>query len=232
MLVVLLLIPAVLIGCGGPKIKADESAKILFNFFVKGDKSDISKIALNQSTISKLKKSEKSRFNGQLLNYSFSKGNIMVDVDECNRIYVAYKNSLKHITLTSKVVSSDSKTSTVSVKTNYIDLPAIEENAQKDAAAKVKSMGLTNNTNHTDLSASEQNDALAKIKSMGIENTLKEKQELEKAYIDELEKDLNAAKPGTATKEKTFKFVLKDNNWLPEDSSDYVEQIEDMVSNQ
>lgn len=32
MLVVLLLIPSVLIGCGGPKVKADESAKILFNF--------------------------------------------------------------------------------------------------------------------------------------------------------------------------------------------------------
>lgn len=50
--------------------------------------------------------------------------------------------------------------------------------------------------------------------------------------LNELEKDLNAAKPGTATKEKSFKFVLKDNNWLPEDSFEYGKEIGNMVSNQ
>lgn len=137
--------------------------------------------------------------------------------------------------MTSKVVSEDSKTSTVSIKTSYIDLPNIEQKAQKDATDKVKAMGLTNKTSDIDLSGSEQKsqkDELAKIKSMGVANILKAKEEFQKAYIDELEKDLNAAKPGTATKEKTFKFVLKDNNWLPEDSFDYGKQIGSMVFNQ
>lgn len=204
-LVALLLIPAVLIGCGGPKIKADESAKILFNFFVKSDKSGVSKITSDQSTIDKAEKSEKDEFNKQFKD-GLLKQNLIVNDDQCNRVYTAYKNTLKNITVTSKVASEDSKSSTVSVKTNYIDLPAIAQKAQNDALAKVKAMQLT--------------------------DILKVRQEFAKAYIDELEKDLNAAKPGTATKEKTFKFVLKDNNWLPEDSFDYGKQIGSMVSNQ
>lgn len=204
-LVVLLLIPAVLIGCGGPKVKADESAKILFNFFVKSDKSGVSKITSDQSTIDKAEKSEKDEFNKQFKD-GLLKQNLIINDDQCNRVYTAYKNALKNITVTSKVASEDSKTSTVSIKTNYIDLPAI---AQKS-----------------------QNDALAKVKAMQLTDVLKLRSEFAKAYIDELEKDLNAAKPGTVTKEKTFKFVLKDNNWLPEDSFDYGKQIGSMVSNQ
>lgn len=205
MLIVLLLIPAVLIGCGGPKIKADESAKILFDFFVKSDKSGVSKITSDQSTIDKAEKSEKDAFNKQFKD-QFLKQSIIITNDQCNRVYTAYKNSLKNITVTSKIVSESSKTSTVSIKTNYIDLPAVAEKAQNDALAKVKAMQLT--------------------------DTIKVRQEFAKAYIDELEKDLNAAKPGTATKEKSFKFVLNDNNWLPEDSFNYGKQIGSMVSNQ
>lgn len=205
MLVVLLLIPAVLIGCGGPKIKADESAKILFNFFVKSDKSGVSKITSDQSTIDKAEKSQKDEFNKQFKD-GLLKQSLIINDDQCNRVYTAYKNALKNITVTSKVASEDSKTSTVSIKTNYIDLPAIAQKAQNDALAKVKAMKLT--------------------------DVLKVRQEFARAYIDELEKGLNAAKPGTATKEKTFKFTLKDNNWLPEDSFDYGKQIGSMVSNQ
>lgn len=204
-LVALLLIPAVLIGCGGPKVKADESAKILFNFFVKSDKGGLSKITSDQSTIDKAEKSEKDQFNKQFKD-GLLKQNLIINDDQCNRVYTAYKNALKNITVTSKVASEDSKTSTVSIKTNYIDLPAIAQKAQNDALAKVKAMQLT--------------------------DVLKLRSEFAKAYIDELEKDLNAAKPGTVTKEKTFKFVLKDNNWLPEDSFDYGKQIGSMVSNQ
>jgi len=204
-LVVLLLIPAVLIGCGGPKIKSDESAKILFNFFIKSDKSGVSKITSDQSTIDKAEKAEKDEFNKEFKD-GLLKQNFIINDDQCNRVYTAYKNALKNITMTSKVSSEASKESTVSIKTNYIDLPAVAQKAQNDALAKVKAMQLT--------------------------DTIKIREEFAKAYIDELEKDLNAAKPGTATKEKTFKFVLKDNNWLPEDSFDYGKQIGTMVSNQ
>jgi len=204
-LVVLLLIPAVLIGCGGPKIKSDESAKILFNFFIKSDKSGVSKITSDKSTIDKAEKAEKDEFNKEFKD-GLLKQNFIINDDQCNRVYTAYKNALKNITMTSKVSSEASKESTVSIKTNYIDLPAVAQKAQNDALAKVKAMQLT--------------------------DTIKIREEFAKAYIDELEKDLNAAKPGTATKEKTFKFVLKDNNWLPEDSFDYGKQIGTMVSNQ
>lgn len=205
MLVILLLIPAVLIGCGGPKITADESAKILFNFFVKSDKSDVAKITSNQKDIDKAAKSEKDEFN-KLFKDSFVKENLIINDDECNRIYTAYKNALKKVTVTSKKVSEESKTATVSIKTTYIDLPSIAQKAQEDTLTKVKAMQLT--------------------------DVIKVREQFVKTYINELEQELNAAKPGTATKEKTFKFVLKDNNWLPEDSFDYGKQIGTMVSGQ
>ena len=205
MLVILLLIPAVLIGCGGPKIKADESAKILFNFFIKSDKSGVSKITSDQSTIDKAEKAQKDEFSRQFKD-GLVKQNLIINDDQCNRIYTAYKGALKNVTVTSKIASEDSKTSTVSIKTNYIDLPGIVQKAQNDTVAKVRAMQLT--------------------------DTIKIRQEFVKAYVDELEKGLNAAKPGTGTKEKTFKFVLKDNNWLPEDSFDYGKQIGSMVCNQ
>lgn len=205
MLVVLLLIPAVLIGCGGPKVKSDESAKILFNFFIKSDKSGVSKITSDQSAINKAEKAEKDEFNKEFKD-GLLKQNLIINDDQCNRVYTAYKNALKNVTVTSKIASETSKESTVSIKTNYIDLPAIAQKAQNDALAKVKAMQLT--------------------------DVIKVREEFAKAYVDELEKDLNAAKPGAETKEKTFKFVLKDNNWLPEDSFDYGKQIGTMVSNQ
>lgn len=201
----MLLIPAVLIGCGSPKIKSDESAKILFNFFIKGDKSGISKITSDQSTIDKAEKSEKDEFNKEFKD-GMLKQDLTVNDDECNRVYTAYKNALKNVTMTSKIVSEDSKEATVSVKTNYIDLPTIAQKAQNDALAKVKAMQLT--------------------------DVIKLREEFAKDYIDELAKDLNVAKPGTETREKSFKFVLKDNNWLPEDSFDYGKQIGTMVSGQ
>lgn len=204
MIVILLLIPAMLIGCGGPKVKADESAKILFNFFIKGDKSDVSKIISDQSDINKAAKAEKDEFT-KIFKDGFVKQNLIINDSQCDRIYAAYQNALKKVTVTTKS-SDESKTATVSIKTTYIELPSIAQKAQSDALAKVQAMQLT--------------------------DVIKVRQEFAKAYIDELEKDLNAAKPTTATKEKSFKFVLKGNNWLPEDSFEYGKDVGTMVSGQ
>lgn len=205
MIVILLLIPAMLIGCGGPKTTADQSAKILFNFFIKGDKSDISKIISDQSQINKAAQAEKDEFN-KLFKDGFVKQNLIINDSECDRIYTAYKNALKKVTVTATKVSEESKTATVSIKTTYIELPAIAQKAQSDALAKVRAMQLT--------------------------DPVKAREQFVQQYIKELEQDLNNAKPTTATKEKSFKFVLKENNWLPDDSFNYGKDVGNMVSGQ
>ncbi|MCS4516388.1 hypothetical protein JTS93_09750 [Clostridium botulinum] len=59
---VLLFIPMMVIGCSSkPKVSADETAKILFDFYIKGDQESLSKIKISKDQIEEISKMQKDK---------------------------------------------------------------------------------------------------------------------------------------------------------------------------
>ncbi|MCS4525044.1 hypothetical protein JTT07_17660 [Clostridium botulinum] len=50
------------IGCSSkPKVSADETAKILFDFYIKGDQESLSKIKISKDQIEEISKMQKDK---------------------------------------------------------------------------------------------------------------------------------------------------------------------------
>lgn len=59
---ILLFIPIMVIGCSSkPKVSADETAKILFDFYIKGDQESLSKIKISKDQIEEISKMQKDK---------------------------------------------------------------------------------------------------------------------------------------------------------------------------
>lgn len=192
------------------KMDPDKSATMLFNFYIKGDRTGAAKEfaeLTGKQYSDKIEKMKQDAFKSSFRS-TFTQQGMTVSDDDCNKIYAAYQNSVKNITATSSKLSqsgnASGSTSIVSVKANYIDFAGVSKTAGSEAVSDVKAMGLTDES--------------------------QAKNEFVKAFINHLQKDLSAAKPGTETKERTFTFVLKGFLWMPVDSRDFGNQIESMIS--
>jgi len=190
------------------KLDPDKSATMLFDFYIKGDRTGTAKEfaeLTGKNYTDKIEKIKQEIFKKSFIS-TFTDQGMTVSDDDCNKVYSAYQNAIKNITATSSKLSQSGNTSMVSVKANYIDISGISKTAGSEAVSDVKAMGLT-----------DENQA---------------KSEFVKAFINHLEKDLNAAKPGPETKERTFEFVLKGFMWMPADSNGFGNEIESMISGQ
>lgn len=188
------------------KMPPDKSAKMLFDFYIKGDRTGEAKTyaeLTGKSYGDKIESMEQEEFKKSFKN-SFSEQGVAISDDDCNKVYLAYQNAIKNITVTSSKLSQSGNTAMVSVKTNYFNLSNISKTAGSEAVSDIMAKGLTN-----------ENEA---------------KSEVVKAFVSHFEKDLNVAKPGTEMKERNFKFVLKGFMWMPADSRDFGNQIETMIS--
>ncbi|MFL0252070.1 DUF5105 domain-containing protein [Clostridium neuense] len=194
------------------KIDPDKSATMLFNFYIKGDRTGSAKEfaeLTGKDYSDKIEKMRQEAFKNSFRS-TFTEQGMTISDDDCNKIYSAYQNAIKSITATSTKLSQSGNapgnTAVVSVKANYIDIAGVSKTAGSEAVSDIKAMGLT-----------DEGQA---------------KSEFVKSFVNHLQKDLNAAKPGTETKEKTFTFVLKGFMWMPVDSRDFGNQIESMISGQ
>lgn len=187
------------------KMEPDKSAKMLFDFYIKGDRTGEAKEfaeLTGKSYGDKIESMEQEEFKKSLKN-SFTEEGITISDDECNKVYSAYKNAIKNITVTASKLSQSGNTAIVSIKTNYLDLSNISKTAGSEAVSDIKAKGLT-----------DANEA---------------KTEVVKAFVSHFENDLNSAKPGTEMKEKSFQFILKGFMWMPADSRSFGNQIESMI---
>lgn len=188
---------------GQAKLTADESAKILFDFEVKSDKSNIIKFGWSDYSYSdKTKQMEKEAFNLGLKS-SISSSGLQVSDQQIDSIYDALQNALKKLNETTSIVSKDDNSAQVKIKTTYIDLKGIISKAQQQAIDDVKSSGATS------------------------EADLKNK--LLDAYIKEIDNDLNNAAPSSDTREDTYKFIKKENHWVPENSNEFSKGLSNLA---
>ncbi|WPC40572.1 DUF5105 domain-containing protein [Clostridium sp. JS66] len=199
----LLMIPLMLMGCK-PKVGPDETAKTLVEFAIKGDQSGVSKIGVSQSEINDAVKAEKDDFLKEIKS-SFTTQGLNVTDAQVNAIYNAVMDDFKKVTVTTQVASQNDKTAEIKLKSTYFDLEAISVKAA--------------------------NNVIAQFKDSQIADEKERKTKVTDAFVKNLITELKNAKPSEA-KEKTFKFVVKDKVWLPENESQFFSDVAKLVSGQ
>ncbi|MCR3759699.1 DUF5105 domain-containing protein [Clostridium felsineum] len=197
----LLMVPAMLIGCK-PKIAADESAKILCDFMVKGDRSKVSQIITDKKELDKYDKTQKDKFVKELKDSS-STDDLTITDAQCDEVYDSVKDALKKVNVTTKKVSETKDSATVNVTTTYIDMETVVKQAVTESIQEVMAEGLTDET--------------------------QAKNEAVKAYIKNVSKDLKAAKPSSKTVSNDFKFKVENNVWVPEDETSFETKLGQMI---
>lgn len=140
---VLLFIPIMVIGCSSkPKVSADETAKILFDFYIKGDQESLSKIKISKEQIEEVSKMQKDKTISTLKTNLRSTG-LKVNDEQVNKIYTARVSALKKLSAKTEVVSQDDESAHVKLKATYIDEVGLDKKAATDAVEEVKKMNLT-----------------------------------------------------------------------------------------
>ncbi|MCR1974843.1 DUF5105 domain-containing protein [Clostridium sporogenes] len=201
---ILLFIPVMVIGCSSkPKVGADETAKILFDFYIKGDKESLSKIKISKDQIEEVSKMQKDK-TISTIKTNFTAEGLKISDEQVNQIYTARVSALKKLSSKTEVVSQDDKSAQVKLKATYIDEVALDKKAGMDAVEEVKKMNLT-----------DRQEAINK--ATGI-------------YIQNLIKSYENVKPSSDMKEKTFKLTIKEKTWMPEDMKNFGESIVKLTS--
>lgn len=184
----LLMISTMLMGCK-PKVGPDESAKNVFNFLLKGDQAGVAKMGMSQKEIDDAAKEEKKSFD-EGLKAVFSSAGLTVKDDKIEEITKAMMESLKKVTIDAQVVSESKDSAEVKIKTTYVDFVAVSKKVVDISLAEIKTQKET------------------------------DQKKLESKFTDLLVKNFIAefknAKASTDTKEQTFKFIIKDRIWQPE----------------
>lgn len=199
----LLMIPLMLMGCK-PKVAPEETAKTLFEFAIKGDQSGLAKIGVSQSEVDKATQKEKEGF-VKGMKTSFTSAGLEITDAQVQEIYKGVIEAFKKVTVTTETVSQTDKTADVKLKSTYYDLEALSMKAANTSVEQFKNAGITD------------------------EKELKTK--LTDSFIKNLILELKNAK-AVQTKEKTFKFVVKEKIWLPENEDQYFSDIAGLVSGQ
>ncbi|EJE7234828.1 MULTISPECIES: DUF5105 domain-containing protein [Clostridium] len=201
---ILLFIPVMVIGCSSkPKVGADETTKILFDFYIKGDKESLSKIKISKEQTEEISKMQKDK-TISTIKTNFTAEGLKISDEQVNQIYAARVSALKKLSSKTEVVSQDDKSAQVKLKSTYIDEVALDKKAGMDAVEEVKKMNLT-----------DRQEAINKAKDI---------------YIKNLIKSYENVKPSSDMKEKTFKLTIKEKTWMPEDMKNFGESIVKLTS--
>ncbi|MCY6369703.1 DUF5105 domain-containing protein [Clostridium ganghwense] len=199
-----LFIPIMLIGCSSkPKVSPDETAKILFNFYIKGDQSGLEKIKMPKDVIDETAKLQKETYTTAIKN-NFKVAGLTIKDEQVEQIYEARMEGLKKLTVTTETVSESDTEAQVKIKSTYFDTVALDKKAAQDAVEQVKKLKLTN-----------QQEAKTKVTD---------------AYIKNLVEAFKNVKPSADTKEKTFKFTIQEKVWLPQNMIQFGSGIGGQVS--
>lgn len=201
---ILLFIPVMVIGCSSkPKVGADETTKILFDFYIKGDKESLSKIKISKEQTEEISKMQKDK-TISTIKTNFTAEGLKISDEQVNQIYAARVSALKKLSSKTEVVSQDDKSAQVKVKATHINEVALDEKAATDAVEQVKKMNIT-----------DRQEAINKAKDI---------------YIKNLIKSYENVKPSSDMKEKTFKLTIKEKTWMPEDMKNFGESIVKLTS--
>ncbi|MBU3107936.1 DUF5105 domain-containing protein [Clostridium gasigenes] len=203
-LMIIFMFPTLLVGCK-TKVTPAESAKIWFDFGVKGDKSGLSTIGATEAQVSALKDLQESTYKKELKS-GFEISGLKIEDAQVDQIFKAYMEALNKVSVTTEVVSEKGESSEVKISSTYINLVALSEKAGTDAVNEFKNSTITN-----------QEELTNKISEVFINNLIKE---------------FKNAVPSDSPKELTSTFVIKEKIWVPENEVEFGESAAKLATGQ
>ncbi|MDP4146766.1 MAG: DUF5105 domain-containing protein [Bacillota bacterium] len=208
LLMSLVLITVIFAGCKSkPKMEPDLAALGYYNFIVKGDKSDLPKIKGIDSKAEEAIKADKETFSNEIKS-AFKAAGLPVNDSQVEDVYKAAMESLKQVSSSLVIVSHDENSADIKIKTTYIDMKALCEKASENAVKEIKS------------------EATVAKDEQQLKNKASE------IFINDIIREFKNANPSDTTKEKTFKFIIEDNYWVPKDEKQFGLDISNMVIGQ
>lgn len=204
LLVTLLSLGLMFSGCS-KKVTAQESAQVLWDINVKYDTSNVSKLNAKEEEVQASLEKNKNQEKINLKN-TYKAAGITVTDEQIDQIYTAVVEAVGKTTVKVEELSNDGQAAEIKYITTYIDEAALDKKASDEAFSNVQALNINS-----------QKEAMEKLSEV---------------YIDNLLNELKNVTISGETKEKVYKFVKKDNIWLPEDQEKFAEDITKLVTNQ
>lgn len=123
-----------LISCGEPKVKPEESAKIYLDVIFKADKTNMDKIGMKEEDYNTVRKNEEDAFTSKLGTSAASNSLTDESKDELMKNVLTGLTKLEYEVTP---VSTDKETAKVNIKINCFELDKIIKNGQQKIIQKV-----------------------------------------------------------------------------------------------
>ena len=129
MALVLMLSLTVMIGCGGPKLTPDQSAKIVLDILLKGDNSQIAEIGMSQDEFDQVRKAMDDQMEALITQL----GRASISEDNKKVLQESFFESIKKVEYTTKLVSEEKNTATVELSIKPVDMTALATQLMDEA---------------------------------------------------------------------------------------------------
>lgn len=191
-------------ACGGPEMDAKETCEVLYNLYIKQDTTNTDKLSISASEAQEVVDIMNTTAKETFISNATSGNDLVITDEQAAAVCEAIYNAQKKLTPTFEMVSSDKKTATVKITTNYIDQTTIDTDAAMAAVEEVNAMNLTSET--------EWNTKV-------IER-----------YVALLVEGLNNAEPSSETREMTVEMEITDGIWMPSNMQTFATQLSSSIS--
>ncbi len=122
MALVLMLSLTVMIGCGGPKLTPDQSAKIVLDILLKGDNSQIAEIGMTQEEFEECRQKMEQSMEEAMT----QTGGSMISDESKKLLLDGILEGLTKMEYTTKLVSEEKDTATVEISIKSFDMAEIQ----------------------------------------------------------------------------------------------------------
>lgn len=138
-LVGMLFIISLLAGCGGPKVSPEETMQILADACVKLDFKQADKVGLKKDMQEKIEKTVMLKGRNMLKNKARA-AQVKITDEQAQKVLEAAVAAQRRSTITTKLISKDSKSAVVEVSATAIDGQKLAQSLMQDMQAKVQGM--------------------------------------------------------------------------------------------
>lgn len=202
----MLLVLTLAVGCTSkPKANAAESAKILYDLYVKGDIKDVAKLGMKEDeakeALDLMKKTFVATFGAGL-----KATGLTITEEQIVQIVEARMEGIKKLEGTTEIVSETKESAEVKLSTTYFDEMGMQDKIVEEVLVEVEAMSLT----------SEQ-EVLDKMTEL---------------FINKLIESYKNIAPAADKKSETFKFIKEKNVWIAEDMHQFGIRIGQITNGQ
>lgn len=181
----------------------DESAKMLYEFYVQEDMSNIALLGITEEEANKIIEGGIENFKEDIRG-SFKEYELEADEAKLSQLIDARTELEKQLEVTTEIVSQEGKKAEIKLSTTYFDEEAISNKASLDAVASMETSEITDEKEFLEASLT--------------------------AYLDNVILGFQEAEIQPEKVSMTATFVKEGIYWLPEEEQQFVDDMVDLTA--